>query len=101
MTQRQQRYWLFKSEPEEYSYDDLARDGVAEWSGVRNFQARNFLRDDVKEGFAAIGTRCGATGRPDVSASPRTAVTPPGAFQFAKWVDGLARRSAATPTGRL
>ena len=42
------RYWLFKSEPSSYSLDDLIRDGVAEWDGVRNYQARNSLRDDVK-----------------------------------------------------
>jgi predicted RNA-binding protein with PUA-like domain len=52
--QQQRRYWLFKSEPEEYSYDDLARDGVAPWSGVRNFQARGFLRDEVKEGDGVL-----------------------------------------------
>ena len=44
------RYWLFKSEPTAYSFDDLVDDGVAEWDGVRNFQARNLLRDDIKEG---------------------------------------------------
>ncbi|MSQ11858.1 MAG: EVE domain-containing protein [Dehalococcoidia bacterium] len=44
------RYWLFKSEPSSYSFDDLLRDGIAEWDGVRNFQARNSLRDDVKPG---------------------------------------------------
>ena len=41
-------YWLFKSEPGSYSYDDLLEDEVAEWDGVRNFQARNFLRDSIK-----------------------------------------------------
>ena len=44
------RYWLFKSEPTAYSYDDLERDQVAEWDGVRNYQARNLLRDDITEG---------------------------------------------------
>jgi predicted RNA-binding protein with PUA-like domain len=44
------RYWLFKSEPGAYSFDDLVQDGVAEWDGVRNFQARNLLRDEIKEG---------------------------------------------------
>ncbi|HTD32975.1 MAG TPA: EVE domain-containing protein [Candidatus Elarobacter sp.] len=39
------RHWLFKSEPESYSVDDLARDGRTEWSGVRNFQARNLMRE--------------------------------------------------------
>ena len=47
-------YWLFKSEPNTYSYDDLLRDGVAEWDGVRNFQARNFLRDEIKEGDGVL-----------------------------------------------
>jgi predicted RNA-binding protein with PUA-like domain len=44
------RYWLFKSEPGAYSFDDLVADKVAEWDGVRNYQARNFLRDDIKVG---------------------------------------------------
>ena len=35
------RYWLFKTEPSAYSFDDLERDGTTPWSGVRNFQARN------------------------------------------------------------
>lgn len=43
-------YWLFKSEPNAYSYDDLVADGTAEWDGVRNFQARNYLRDSIKTG---------------------------------------------------
>lgn len=37
-------YWLVKQEPETYSWDDLVRDGRTDWSGVRNFQARNNLR---------------------------------------------------------
>src|SRR5215510_11229414 len=37
------RYWLVKQEPEAYSWDDLVRDGGTEWTGVRNFQARNNL----------------------------------------------------------
>ena len=44
------RYWLFKSEPGAYSYSDLVRDEVAEWDGVRNYQARNFLRDVIQVG---------------------------------------------------
>lgn len=36
--------WLMKSEPETYSIDDLERDGVTAWNGVRNYQARNFMR---------------------------------------------------------
>ena len=50
MTSR--NYWLFKSEPSSFSLDDLkSRPGATEhWDGVRNFQARNFLRDQVKVG---------------------------------------------------
>jgi len=39
-----------KSEPEEYSIDDLERDGKTCWDGVRNYQARNTLRDEMKAG---------------------------------------------------
>ena len=45
-----ERHWLFKTEPGAYSFDDLVRDGVAEWDGVRNYQVRNWLRDDIKVG---------------------------------------------------
>jgi predicted RNA-binding protein with PUA-like domain len=44
------RYWLMKSEPDSYSIDDLARDGVTPWNSVRNFQARNFMRDEMQVG---------------------------------------------------
>ncbi len=44
------RCWLMKSEPSVYSIDDLRRDGETSWEGVRNFQARNFMRDDVQVG---------------------------------------------------
>lgn len=37
-------YWLVKQEPEKYSFDDLMKDGATDWTGVRNFQARNNLR---------------------------------------------------------
>lgn len=43
-------FWLIKSEPAVYSIDDLARDGSTHWDGVRNYQARNFLRDQMKVG---------------------------------------------------
>ena len=38
------KYWLFKSEPQSYSIDDLRRDRTTPWSGVRNYQARNFMQ---------------------------------------------------------
>ncbi len=49
-----ERYWLFKSEPGAYSFQDLMRDGVAEWDGTRNFQVRNWLKDDVKVGDGVL-----------------------------------------------
>lgn len=47
-------YWLIKSEGDCYSIDDLKRDSVTPWSGVRNFQARNFMRDNMKVGDLAF-----------------------------------------------
>ena len=49
-------YWLFKSEPETYSFADLLAepDRTTGWDGVRNYQARNFLRDDVKVGDGVL-----------------------------------------------
>jgi predicted RNA-binding protein with PUA-like domain len=49
-------YWLFKSEPDSYSYADLAAEPNQEtgWNGVRNYQARNFLRDDVQVGDGVL-----------------------------------------------
>lgn len=38
------KHWLVKQEPSDYSWDDLVRDGCTEWTGVRNFQARNNLQ---------------------------------------------------------
>jgi predicted RNA-binding protein with PUA-like domain len=38
-------YWMLRSEPDAYSWDDLVRDGATEWNGVRNYTARNFLKD--------------------------------------------------------
>jgi len=48
------KYWLMKSEPFVYSIDDLARDRTTSWDGVRNYQARNFIRDDMQIGDLAI-----------------------------------------------
>ncbi len=47
-------YWLFKTEPSGYSIDDLKQDKTTAWTGVRNYQARNLLRDDMKKGDMVI-----------------------------------------------
>jgi predicted RNA-binding protein with PUA-like domain len=45
MAKRGIKLWLMKSEPDVYSIDDLERDGTEPWEGVRNYQARNFMRE--------------------------------------------------------
>ena len=49
-------YWLFKSEPEAFSFADLLAepDRTTGWDGVRNYQARNFLRDSIKVGDGVL-----------------------------------------------
>lgn len=51
-TQRPRRYWLVKSEPDVFSFDDLLAKPkrTTQWDGVRNYQARNTMRDDMKQG---------------------------------------------------
>ena len=61
------RYWLMKCEPAAYTIDDLERDGRTSWEGVRNYQARNFMRDQMQKGdevlfYASNADPSGATG---------------------------------------
>ena len=71
------RYWLFKSEPGCFSIQDLAASPkkTAQWDGVRNYQARNFLRDDIKRGdlvfFYHSVTAPGIVGLMEVTGGPR------------------------------
>ncbi|MCO4752940.1 MAG: EVE domain-containing protein, partial [Bacteriovoracaceae bacterium] len=44
------QYWLFKSEPDEFSIEDLESSRTTPWEGVRNYQARNFMRDKCNRG---------------------------------------------------
>lgn len=63
MSPMAKRYWLFKSEPESFSIDDLARAPrqTTFWNGVRNYQARNLLRDEVQVGDGVIFYHSNAT----------------------------------------
>jgi predicted RNA-binding protein with PUA-like domain len=66
------RYWLMKVEPSAYSIDDLARDGSTSWEGVRNYQARNFMRDDMQVGdgvlfYASSADPPGVTGLAEIA----------------------------------
>lgn len=70
------KYWLMKSEPSAYSIDDLQRDGSTHWNGIRNYQARNFMRDEMKQGdrvlfYASNANPSGVTGVAEVSREAR------------------------------
>jgi len=66
------KYWLMKCEPSAYNIDRLARDGTTSWEGVRNYQARNFMRDDMKTGdkvlfYASNADPSGVSGLAEIS----------------------------------
>ena len=80
---RAKQYWLMKCEPEAYTIEDLERDGSTTWEGVRNFQARNSMRDDMKVGdgvlfYASNAEPSGVSGLAEVS---RAGYPDPYAFQ--------------------
>jgi len=77
------KYWLMKCEPAAYTIDDLERDGKTSWEGVRNFQARNFLRDEMKAGdgvlfYASNAEPSGVSGLAEIA---REGYPDPFAFQ--------------------
>lgn len=66
------KHWLMKCEPSAYTIDDLERDGETSWEGVRNFQARNLMRDEMKRGdkvlfYASNADPSGVTGVAEIS----------------------------------
>ena len=69
------KHWLMKSEPSAYSIDDLERDGTTSWEGVRNFQARNFMREmavgDKVLFYASSADPSGVAGLAEVSREAR------------------------------
>lgn len=77
-------HWLFKTEPTELSIDDLAARGEvgAVWEGVRNYQARNMLRDDVKVGDKVFiyHSSCAAVGIAGTAVVMRAAYPDPAQF---------------------
>lgn len=76
------RHWLIKSEPDVFSIDDLARVKREPWNGVRNYQARNYMRDDMKPGDLALFYHSNAT-PPGVVGVARVASAPyPDSTQF-------------------
>jgi predicted RNA-binding protein with PUA-like domain len=67
------RYWLMKTEPDEFSIDDLSKKKVEPWTGVRNYQARNFMREmQAGDGVLFYHSSCevpGVAGIAEVAAS--------------------------------
>jgi predicted RNA-binding protein with PUA-like domain len=66
------RYWLMKCEPAAYTIEALERDGTTSWEGVRNFQARNLIRDEMKRGdgvlfYASNADPSGVTGVAEIA----------------------------------
>lgn len=78
------RYWLMKSEPSEFSIDDLAQrpDQTEPWDGVRNYQARNMMRDDMKVGDSIFfyHSNCDVPGIVGIAQVKREAYPDPTAF---------------------
>lgn len=74
-------YWLMKSEPDEFSISDLQRLGNARWDGVRNYQARNFLREmDVGDEFFFYHSSCPQPGIAGIGKISRAAYPDPTAL---------------------
>ncbi len=66
------KYWLMKCEPEAYTIERLEKDGVCGWEGVRNYQARNFMRDQMQVGdgvlfYASNADPSGVTGLAEIA----------------------------------
>ncbi len=84
MPRRARKYWLMKSEPDVYSIDALKKDGTTEWDGIRNYQARNFMRDDMAPGDLVLFYHSNAD-PPGVAGVARVASDPyPDPTQFDK-----------------
>ncbi|QGZ28907.1 EVE domain-containing protein [Stutzerimonas stutzeri] len=74
-------YWLMKSEPDEFSIQNLERLGTSRWDGVRNYQARNFLRQMLEgDRFFFYHSSCATPGIAGIGSIQRTAYPDPTAL---------------------
>lgn len=69
------KYWLMKTEPDVFSMDDLKQAGREPWDGIRNYQARNFMRDDMSIGdrvliYHSRAKPLGIVGEAEVASEP-------------------------------
>jgi len=75
------RYWLMKTEPDEFSIDDLAKKKVEPWTGVRNYQARNFIREmEAGDGVLFYHSSCEVPGVAGIAEVAETAYPDPTQF---------------------
>jgi predicted RNA-binding protein with PUA-like domain len=88
------RHWLMKSEPDDFSIDDLARVQVEPWTGVRNYQARNFMRDmQVGDGVLFYHSNAVVPGIYGIAEVATTAYPDPSQFdRKSKYFDEKASR---------
>ena len=77
------RYWLMKSEPTDFSIDDLQRVGTEPWTGVRNYQARNFMRNNMQVGDGVLfyHSNCEVPGIYGIAEIASSAYPDPSQFQ--------------------
>ncbi len=79
---RKKQYWLVKSEADVYSIDDLEADGTTPWDGIRNYEARNIMRDRMRPGDLVLYYHSNAR-PPGVAGIAKVASKPyPDALQF-------------------
>jgi predicted RNA-binding protein with PUA-like domain len=89
------RHWLMKSEPTDFSIDDLQRVGTEPWTGVRNYQARNFMRDGMRVGDGVLfyHSNCEVPGIYGIAEVASTAYPDPTQFmKKSKYFDAKATR---------
>lgn len=99
---KRKRYWLMKSEPADFSIDTLKRVGTEPWTGVRNYQARNFMRDgmQVGDGILFYHSNCDVPGIYGIAEVASTPYPDPTQFQrTSKYFDAKATRE--TPRWEL
>ncbi len=99
MATKSKSYWLMKSEPSECSIDDAlaAKDATVPWTGVRNYQARNFMRDQMQVGDGVLFYHSSCA-EPGIAGLAEVVSTPyPDATQFdrkSKYYDAAAKPEA-------
>ena len=93
------RYWLMKTEPDVFSWDDLERKKIASWDGVRNYQARNFMRDEFRVGDKVLfyHSSCAEPGVAGITEVVREAYPDPTALdQESEYFDEASRKAGAS-----